>query len=159
MSNTQPGCVLYRLPGGVVLAGQPAPADWARLAASGTAAVLNIRSDAGRAAEQATIAEKAGLRYTYAPLPAYELQAQHMAAFAQIVEQPGNERLFIHCRTGTRVALLWSLHRMLHHGWSQQQAREELIAAGYDDDTLETIDFCTDDFFERQSVAAATPDA
>jgi len=54
-----------------------------------------------------------------------------------------------HCRSATRVGLIWMLYRMVQQGWSREQAEAELRAAGYDDDAIETFDFCASDFFER----------
>jgi uncharacterized protein (TIGR01244 family) len=133
----------------VVLAGQPQPDDWQKLAQAGFRAVINIRSDPERAAVQARAAEAAGLRYIYAPVPAYELEAEDLDKFAEILDESADDKMFIHCRSGTRVALLWMLYRIVHQGWSPEQARAELQAAGYDDDAMETFDFCAEDFFER----------
>lgn len=151
-TETAPVCT-YRITDTVVLAGQPQPDDWQRLAQQGFRTVLNIRSDPERAAAQARAATIAGLRYIYEPLPAYELEAGHLTRFAEIIEHPDNGKLFIHCRSGSRVALLWMLYRMQHQGWSRAQARAELQAAGYDDDAMETFDFCVDDYLERANAA------
>jgi uncharacterized protein (TIGR01244 family) len=143
----------YTVTDQVVLAAQPQPEDWARLAQQGFRTIVNIRSDPERAAVQARAAEAAGLRYIYAPLPAYELEAEHIVAFAEIVDQSGDGKLFIHCRSGTRVALLWMLYRITRQGWDVAQARAELRVAGYEDDSMETFDFCAEDFFERTGVS------
>jgi uncharacterized protein (TIGR01244 family) len=137
----------------VLLAGQPQVEDWQRLAAE-YQTVLNIRSDAERAAVQQANAAAAGLRYIHAPWPAYELAAEHLAAFAKLVEAPETGRLVFHCRSATRVGLIWMLYRMIHQGWTRDQAAAELRAAGYDDDAMETFDFCATDFFERCDVAS-----
>lgn len=133
----------------LVLAGQPQPEDWRQLAAQGFRTVVNIRSDPERAAAQRASAEEAGLHYVYAPLPAYLLEAEHLAEFARIVERPEIRPLFVHCRSATRVALMWMLYRIVHQGWTQAEAEAELRAAGYDEDSMETFEFCAADFFER----------
>lgn len=139
----------YAVTADLLLAGQPQPADWANLATEGYTTVLNIRSDPERAAIQARNAESAGLRYIHAPWPAYELEPEHLAEFARIVENPATGRLVFHCRTATRVGLIWMLYRMVHQGWTRAEAEAELRAAGYEDDSLETFEFCADDYFER----------
>ena len=144
----------YAVGEGLVLAGQPQPEDWQRLAEQGFRTVVNIRSDPERAAVQRAGAEEAGLRYVYAPLPAYQLEAEHLAEFARIVEQPESRPLFVHCRSATRVALMWMLYRIVYQGWTQAEAEAELRAAGYDEDSLETFEFGAADFFERTGPAA-----
>jgi uncharacterized protein (TIGR01244 family) len=139
----------YRVTERVLLAAQPQPADWADLAAQGYTTVLNIRGDAGRAAVQRANAEAAGLRYIHAPWPAYELEPEHLAEFATLLEAPETGRLVFHCRSATRVGLIWMLYRMIHQGWSREQAEAELRAAGYDAESMETFEFCADDFCER----------
>lgn len=141
----------------VLLAGQPQPEDWARLAAASFSLVINIRSDPQRAAAQAQKAEAAGLRYVYLNLPAYELEPIHVDAFHQAVAAANSdERIFIHCRTASRVALLWLLSRMKFDGLTQAEAEAELAAAGYGADDLEVFRYCADDYLERaQDLLAA----
>jgi uncharacterized protein (TIGR01244 family) len=139
----------YELADGVVLAGQPQPEDWQRLRERGFSDVINLRSDPERAAEQSRAAESAGLRYLHLPLPAYLLEAPALEQFQQIMSQPRAGKLLLHCRTATRVALLWMLRRIVFDGWTEEQAVAELRAAGYDDDAIETFEFCSEDYFER----------
>jgi uncharacterized protein (TIGR01244 family) len=145
----------YAVTPGVLLAAQPQLEDWGRLAAEGYTTVLNLRSDPERAAEQGRNAEAAGLRYIHRPWPAYLLEREHIDEFAAIVEAPESGRLVFHCRSATRVGLMWMLYRQLHHGWTREQAEAELRAAGYDADSLETFEFCADDYFERTAEPVA----
>lgn len=146
----------YTLKNRVLLAGQPEPEEWAQLAARGYHTVINLRSDPERAAIQQRNAEAAGLRYIHLPLPAYELEAPHLEIFRATLGAPTDtDGLVIHCRTASRVALLWMLHRVVNEGWSQEEAEAELRAAGYGDDSMETFCFCAEDYFERAAVATA----
>lgn len=145
----------YAVTPDVLLAAQPQPEDWARLAAAGYTSVLNLRGDAERAAEQARTAAAAGLRYIHKPWPAYELEREHVDELAAIVEAPETGRLVFHCRSATRVGLMWLLYRQLHHGWTRERAEAELRAAGYDDESMETFAFCADDYFERTAESVA----
>ncbi|GAB4183583.1 MAG: protein tyrosine phosphatase family protein [Roseiflexaceae bacterium] len=146
----------YQVTPSVLLAAQPQPADWALLASQGYQTVLNIRSDSERAAIQAANATAAGLRYLHKPWPAYQLEAEHLAEFAALVEQPTTGKLCFHCRSATRVGLIWMLYRMLHQGWSYRAAQAELRNAGYDESALETFEFCAEDYCERAGVALPT---
>ncbi len=136
----------------VLLAGQPQPADWENLAQRGYRGVINMRSDPERAAQQEATARAAGLDYLHLPLPAYELEREHLAQFHTALDHFGTAPLVIHCRSASRVALLWMLHRIVYAGWSQEAAEAELSAAGYATDSLETFRFCAEDFFERSSL-------
>lgn len=132
----------------LTLAGQPMPEDWEALAAEGFRVVINMRSAPERAAAQQIEAERAGLHYIHLPLPAYELEPSHLALFHQLMAvQEG--RVFLHCRSATRVALMWMLEQIVYAGWSRGQAEQALRDAGYGDDAMETFSFCADDYFER----------
>lgn len=145
----------YAVTPDVLLAAQPQPDDWARLAAAGYATVLNLRSDPERAAAQSRSAEAAGLRYIHKPWPAYLLEKEHLDELAALLAAPETGRLVFHCRSATRVGLMWMLYRQLSQGWSRERAAAELRAAGYDDEAIETFDFCADDYFERATEAVA----
>jgi uncharacterized protein (TIGR01244 family) len=137
----------------LTLAGQPQPADWAALAEEGFQVVVNMRSEPARAAAQQQRAEAAGLRYIHLPLPAYELEPEHLAAFHAVLgAQEG--RVLLHCRSATRVALMWLLDRVVYDGWSRERAEDRLRAIGYGDDAMDTFAFCADDYFERASTVA-----
>lgn len=142
---------LYPVTEHVVLAGQPEPADWARLAGAGFDVVVNIRSDADRAAVQAASAHTAGLDYIHLPLPVYELEDVHLAQFHAALTDAlnGRHKALIHCRTASRTALLWLLDRVQYQGWTQAQAEAELEAAGYTADDMAVFQFCAEDYFER----------
>lgn len=150
-TTPQPALLIYRVSDDLVLAGQPQPEDWARLADAGFRVVVNMRSDPERAAQQQQAAEAAGLRYVFLPLPAYELEPEHLDEFHRLMQSLEGPVL-LHCRTATRVALMWLLDRIVYDGWTQEQAEVALKAIGYDNDSLETFAFCADDYFERADV-------
>lgn len=151
----QPELLVYTVTPDVALAGQPQAADWPALAQAGTNVVVNMRSDPERATEQAQQATAAGLAYHHLPLPAYELEPEHVSHFAAILNRHRGQKLFIHCRTASRVALVWLLHRVQNEGWPLATAVAELTAAGYDEESLATFHFCAEDYFER----AGAPEA
>jgi uncharacterized protein (TIGR01244 family) len=151
VASTTAGLMCYEIDSRLTLAGQPQPQDWGALAAEGFGVVVNMRSDPERAAEQQQRAESAGLRYIHLPLPAYELEPEHLATFHQLMAaQEG--RVFLHCRSATRVALMWLLDRIVYDGWTRERAEQALRDAGYGDDAMETFSFCADDYFERAAV-------
>lgn len=149
VASGQSQLVFHPVTAEFILAGQPQIDDWHRLVEDGFDTVINMRSDLERAAEQGENARKAGLSYTHLNLPAYELEPEHIQHFQAVIAHMKNQKVLIHCRTGSRVGLIWMLHRMLNEGWTQEAAEEELIEAGYDEDDLDTFAFCTEDYFER----------
>jgi uncharacterized protein (TIGR01244 family) len=155
VASGQSQLVFHPVTAEITLAGQPQPDDWARLAEDGFDAVINMRSDPERAALQARAAQQARLDYIHLNLPAYELEPEHIRQFRDVLYQANNEKILIHCRTGSRVGLVWMLHRVLNEGWSQQAAEAELVEAGYDEDDLDTFAFCAEDYFERSAPAPA----
>jgi uncharacterized protein (TIGR01244 family) len=158
-TESQPNQMIeYTITEHIVLAGQPEPADWTPLVERGFRRIINIRSDPERGGVEGRNAEAAGLHYQHLPLPAYELEAEHMNTFHAVLAAAHGNKTLIHCRTASRTALLWMLHRVLHDGWSQEQAEAELRAAGYDEDAMDTFTFCAEDFYERTGVAPQ-PDA
>jgi uncharacterized protein (TIGR01244 family) len=136
----------------VVLAGQPQPDDWQKLAERGFSTVINIRSDPERAACQAKKAKAAGLSYIYLEVPTYEMEPEHIDAFYNVLNSVNHGKILIHCRTASRTGLLWMLNRVSNFGWSREQAEAELQAAGYDEDAMDVFSFCAEDFFERTTV-------
>ena len=133
----------------IILAGQPQPEDWQRLVERGFDLVINMRGDPAHATVQAERARSIGLRYIHLPFPAYELEPGHLDVFRNALAQAGSGKVLVHCRTASRVALVWMLHRMLNEGWSRERAEAELRASGYDEDSMDTFCFCADDYFER----------
>jgi uncharacterized protein (TIGR01244 family) len=144
----------FQIAPNVLLAGQPEPEDWEALRQRGYRLIVNMRSDAERAAAQSAAARAADLDYVHLPLPAYELEAEHLAEFSDVIAQHQNKPMVIHCRTASRVALVWMLHRVVREGVRREAAEAELRAAGYDEDSMETFLFCAEDFFDRASELA-----
>lgn len=148
--------LIYRLSDRIWLAGQPQPDQMDILRQVGVRTLINMRTNAELSQTEAENAAKANLDYLFLPLPAYELEPQHMAEFEQImadIEAQHDGIICIHCRTASRVALIWMLRRMIFENWSEEAAEAELVAAGYDDDSLETFRFCVDDYYERLAEA------
>jgi uncharacterized protein (TIGR01244 family) len=143
--------IAYAVTDQVVLAGQPEPEDWQRLVQDGYDLIINMRSDPERAAVQAQRAQAAGLKYSHLQVPAYELEAEHVHAFQNTLTSANGSKVLVHCRTASRVALMWMLHRMINEGWTQSEAEKELENAGYGGDDMDVFRFCTEDFLEREA--------
>jgi uncharacterized protein (TIGR01244 family) len=112
-SQTPP---LMELAPGLSAAGKLDRNDIDGLAASGVRTIINNRpdnEDPGQlpAAEARRLAESHGIAYHHIPVTAATLSRADVDAFAaalKTAEQP----VVVHCRSGTRSTLLWSLVRM-----------------------------------------------
>lgn len=142
--------IAHQVTDAVYLGGQPEREDWQRLANEGFRLIINVRSDPERAAAQAQSAQAAGLAYIHLQIPAYELEAEHLQAFVAALAHAGGSKTLVHCRTASRVALLWMLKRMVMEQWSLEQAEAELQQAGYSEEDMEVFRFCSEDFLERE---------
>lgn len=140
--------VVHMVGNGILLAGQPAPEEWHLLADQGFRVVVNIRTDPSLGEAQAHHVEAGGMQQIYLPLPR-ELAPEHMAAFAETVEQWQYEGLVIHCRTASRTAIIWMIYRILYDRWSQEQARDELFQAGYTPEQVEKFQAFVDDYLRQ----------
>jgi uncharacterized protein (TIGR01244 family) len=141
--------VEYPVSNQLVMASQPGPEDWTQLVRRGFKTIVNIRRDPKRAAEQAKLAKAVGLRYIHMPLPAYELEPEHLTQFNHVISRPENGKILFHCRSASRTGLLWMLKRTVHDGWTTEQAEAELRAAGYEDGNIDTFLFCAEDYYDR----------
>lgn len=160
VSQELSGLDLYPVTDCLILAGQPQPKDWQKLVDQGVERVINIRGDEEHAAIEGNNARAAGLDYRWLQVPAYELEPQHIEEFDTIMQQCEGRKTLLHCRTGSRTALLWMLRRIAIDGWSWDRAEAELRDAGYGDDDMEVFDYCATDYFERADAevdAAAEP--
>jgi uncharacterized protein (TIGR01244 family) len=112
--------------------GQPADAAWAKLAALGFRAVINLRTEEEGAdldAEKAAV-EKSGMRYIGIPVAAKAPQASELIEFLKAVNDPSNRPVLIHCGSGNRVGAFWLVHRVLDDGWTEGAARQEAEVIG-----------------------------
>ena len=123
-----------RIDQGVYRGAQPEGAEGYRaLKEMGIRTVINLRQFHDSREE----AENSGLQYMSLPIQASILgseppsQAQ-LDRFFEIVEDPGQGPVFFHCMTGKdRTGTMCALYRIEQHGWSHQEAEEELHAFGY----------------------------
>ena len=107
---------LAALAPGISAAGALDQHDIEALAAQGVRTIINNRPDGEDAsqlpaAEARRIAEAHGIAYHHIPVTAASLSSADVDALAGVLagaEQP----IILHCRSGTRSALLWALARV-----------------------------------------------
>src|SRR5437773_8508002 len=101
---------------GLSVAGKLAPDDIEALATAGVRTIVNNRpddEDPGQlpAGEARRLAESHGIAYHHIPVTAASLTRADVDAFAQVLAS-APQPIVVHCRSGTRSTLLWSLTRL-----------------------------------------------
>jgi len=99
----------------LTISSQPTLEDFAALAAAGFTTLINLRPDqeegaAGTKAEREA-ALKAGLTYHFIPVTMADLTEADVDAFRHATR--GDVKVFAHCRSGLRAALLYGLGEVL----------------------------------------------
>jgi protein tyrosine phosphatase (PTP) superfamily phosphohydrolase (DUF442 family) len=123
--------------------GQPTAGQLEKLKAEGVRAILNLRrpteketplASGARAPydieAEAAEARRLGLRYFNIPVDREAPQDEQVEEFLQIVADPENRPLFIHCSTANRVGGFWMIRRVLVDGWTVEAAEEEARRIG-----------------------------
>ena len=113
-------------------AGQPKDAAFAKLAANGFRAVLNLRTaseniDLKREQE---LIEKAGMKYIGIPFATSAPQPEVVDVFLKAVKDKSNHPMLIHCGGANRVGALFMIYRVVDQGWTEEKALEEAVQIG-----------------------------
>jgi protein tyrosine/serine phosphatase len=105
---------------------QPKDEQYEELAALGIKTVVDLRGDAKK--DSRASAERAELRYINLPLgdKSYP-QADAAARFLEIVNNPGNGIVYVHCAGGRhRTGAMVAVYRMEVDHWTIAQAYDEM---------------------------------
>ena len=107
---------LASLAPGISAAGKLDRQDIEALAEAGVKTIVNNRpdnEDPGQlpAAEARQLAEARGIAYHHIPVTAATLSRADVDAFAAVLKS-APQPIVVHCRSGTRSTLLWSLTRL-----------------------------------------------
>lgn len=123
----------------VACAGSTEPSAMATLAQRGYKTVINLRESSETGAlvdESSKAAEAAGMRYVHLPFNSSKPDDAVVDRFLAAVKDPGNQPVFIHCASGSRVGALWLTKRMLVDGWPEDKATAEAVLIGLSSPTL-----------------------
>jgi len=106
--------------------GQPKGRNYDQLSALGVKTILDLREDASGSAR--SDAERAGLRYINLPLKDKRYpQADAAARFLEIVSNPANWPVYMHCAGGRhRTGAMGAVYRMTVDGWDVERAYQEM---------------------------------
>ena len=126
------GVVNYtRVDATVACAGATPPSAMAELKAQGFVSVINFRTagEPGASIEKGrTAAEVVRLKYFH--LPFRRATPAVTETFLDVVTDPANQPVFIHCGSANRVGAMWLIKRVKVDGWSVEDATAEAEAIG-----------------------------
>jgi uncharacterized protein (TIGR01244 family) len=116
----------------VATGGQPTDAAFAKLAANGYRAVLNLRtaSEGIDLKHEQEAVEKAGMRYISIPVVSSAPKAEQVGDFIKAVKDTNNQPMLIHCGSANRVGAFLMIYRVIEQGWPEDKAMEEATKVG-----------------------------
>lgn len=114
--------------GDVLLASQPGPDDFKKASVN---TVVNLRHASEIDGDEAAIVQGLGMDYHNLPFqsPA-ELTDAVFDQARELLSDPDNKPLLLHCSSGNRVGAIWLAHRVLDHGLSLEEASIEAETVG-----------------------------
>ena len=126
------GVVNYTQVDGSVACGGDTPRDaFTSLAEQGFRAGVNLRLDGEPGvAEEGEAVEAAGLRYVHLPMAPSAPEFETAEQFLEVVADPSNQPVYIHCASANRVGGVWAIKRVVQDGWSREAALAEGHAIG-----------------------------
>ena len=120
-----------RTEGGTGFGGATEPTALPELHSMGYRTVINLRladEDGVDVAASREAARQAGLSYIHLPFDSANPDPDFFTEFLAAVDAEGNQPVYIHCGSATRVAALWMTRRVIEEGWDMQTASEEASA-------------------------------
>jgi protein tyrosine phosphatase (PTP) superfamily phosphohydrolase (DUF442 family) len=107
---------------------QPTAEGLAQLKKMGIKTVVDLRS----MHSDRDILKGLGLRYGEMSCKAWHPEDEDVARFLQIVEDPANQPVFVHCAQGAdRTGYMVAAYRMVEQGWSVADAAAEMKRFGF----------------------------
>jgi protein tyrosine/serine phosphatase len=73
-----------------------------------------------------------GLRLEHISFKTWHAEDEDVVKFLRIVNTPAMQPVLVHCKHGSdRTGTMLAIYRIVHDGWSKQQAIDEMIDGGY----------------------------
>lgn len=115
---------------------QVTAADIQGLADAGVTVLVNNRPDGEEpgqmtAADAKALAEAAGMTYVHLPVASGAFTQEHIDGLATVLAAP-DAKVHMHCRSGTRSTVLWSLLQVREGRLSVTEAMDHAAKAGFD---------------------------
>jgi uncharacterized protein (TIGR01244 family) len=117
--------------------GEPAPADYADLAALGIRTVIDLRSDDGNP-QAKRMAEQSGMQYVAIPMDTHRPPTpEEIDRFLGTVTRAEHQPVYVHCVGGRhRTGVMTAVYRMTEDRWTADQAFKEMKRYKYGADFL-----------------------
>lgn len=111
--------------------GQPRVQELVNLKSTGTRSIVSLRrpSEFNEAAQVAE-AKRLGIRYYNIPVNSQSPKDEEVKEFLEILSDPNNLPVFIHCASANRVGGFWMIRRVLIDGWGIKEAEAEALRVG-----------------------------
>lgn len=127
----------YRLRDDIVTAGQPTDEALTDIQQAGFKAVLNLRTEQEGSLEEKPKVEALGMDYYNIPIGRDGFSLGMVEELEEILADPENRPLVIHCGSSQRVGALWYIHQVLNEGKGEDAALAEGKKAGLTSESLE----------------------
>jgi len=120
---------------GIVVGGQPTPADLLGFRDEGFRTIVSLRTDQETGAlEERNEAEAAGLFYVQIPVTPDTLNEERVQSFREAVTDRSLRPMVVHCASGNRVGMMFAILAGLDEGKSIDEAEQAGIEAGLSSD-------------------------
>ncbi|MFQ5790772.1 MAG: beta-lactamase hydrolase domain-containing protein [Acidobacteriota bacterium] len=129
----------FRFSPQIAMAGQPTPEGLRKVKDAGFKTILNLRTPREGSTEEAEPVEALGLSYINIPITPDSITDEKVARFSDIVNDPANKPLLIHCASSNRVGGMWYIHRAMVDHLDEQQGIHEARKTGLRSPILEDI--------------------
>ena len=117
--------------GGVFLASQPQPGDFTDIKKRGIKTIVTLRKAGELEWDEADVVRELGLEFHSVPFrEPEELTDEVFDRVRDLLNQPANKPLFLHCGSANRVGAVWIVHRVLDHDMSFEDAHAEAKTVG-----------------------------
>lgn len=137
----------------VVTGGQPGTADLEAFQASGGGVLLDLRDPMEpRPLDEAATAQRLGLEYVIVPVTAGTMTDATLERIHEVLRDAGEQPVFIHCGSGSRVGGALLPHLILEHGLTEEDAIAQAMRVGLRSADLLELGL---DYARRKSIRSA----
>jgi len=127
--NDLPGLTNFaKVSDGLYRGAQPEPAGLLELKKMGVKTIINLRA---KHTDEPILAGL-GFKYVSIPISSWNLDEEDVVSFLQVVTNPANQPVFVHCQYGSdRVGVMVAVYRMYAQNWGKKDALAELNNFGF----------------------------
>ncbi len=112
---------------GLYRGGQPTVLGLEQLSQRGVKTIISLRHRSREMDEERRTVQRLGMRWVNLPMWFWWRPSdRQVREFLTIVNDPANRPVFVHCQQGwNRAGVMTAIYRMVHDGWTAQQAYAE----------------------------------